>query len=451
MERWSRVVPSVFERKGFWTVVLALTTIFAFLLNSYGMEQGFLSLTSHLFYIPIVIVAYWFPRNGVTATVAIAMAYLGTVYLSQYPDLESITQATTYFYVFVAIGVIVASLSSTQKEQERRYRAIFESSEAGVFLVVNLKSGPVIEEVNQKGASLLGYRPGELAGRPFLDLFPVEGEQKWIADGVSRGGSLSEHECHLRRKDGHVLHCLLSAGFLPGRRMVYTVVDITERKKAEEDLRASRRQYVDALNAMLDGIALIDRKGEIVLLNSTLAHWLSLSGREHEIVGRDAAVAIPCLREQAREAIRAVLETGESGRVMLTHTVRGKEHFFDTHLIPVRDGGEVTRVMVIMRDITRRRELEREKKRAYEQIEKNIEQFAVLGDHIRNPVQVILGIAELEGGSFAEKIRNQVREIERTVVQLDRGWVESEKIREFIRKYYGIGEEIGGTGETILK
>ncbi|MEM2124647.1 MAG: PAS domain S-box protein, partial [Methanolinea sp.] len=334
MEKWSRVVPSVFDRKDFWTVVLALTTVFAFLMNFYGMERDLLALTSHLFYIPIVIAAYWFPRNGVTATVAIAMTYLGTVYLSQYPDLGSITQATTYFYVFVAIGVIVASLSSTQKEQERRYRAIFESSEAGVFLVVNLKSGPVIEEVNQKGASLLGYRPGELAGRPFLDLFPLEEERKGIADGVSRGGSLSDHECHLRRKDGHVLHCLLAAGPLPVRRTVYTVVDITERKRAEEEVMASRRQYVDALNAMLDGIVLVGRKGEIVLLNSTLAHWLSLSGRENEIVGRDAGVAIPCLRGQAREAIRAVFETGESGRLTLSHVVRGKEHFFDTHIIP---------------------------------------------------------------------------------------------------------------------
>ena len=97
--------------------------------------------------------------------------------------------------------------------------------------------------------------------------------------------------------------------------------------------------------------------------------------------------------------------------------------------------------MIIMRDITRARHLEREKKRAYQQIEKNIEQFAILGDHIRNPVQVIMGLADLEGGPFAGKIREQVHEIEKTVAQLDRGWVESEKIREFIRKYYGIGDD----------
>ena len=93
-----------------------------------------------------------------------------------------------------------------------------------------------------------------------------------------------------------------------------------------------------------------------------------------------------------------------------------------------------------MRDITRSRKIEEEKRLAYEQIEKNIEQFAILGDHLRNPMQVIMGLADLEGGPLAEQIRCQAKEIDMTVSQLDRGWIESEKIREFIRKYYGIGK-----------
>jgi len=93
-----------------------------------------------------------------------------------------------------------------------------------------------------------------------------------------------------------------------------------------------------------------------------------------------------------------------------------------------------------MRNITRQKQIEEEKRVAYEQIEKNIEQFAILGDHIRNPMQVIVGLADLEGGPINEKIQHQAREIDRTISQLDRGWIESEKIREFVKKYYGIGK-----------
>jgi hypothetical protein len=55
-------------------------------------------------------------------------------------------------------------------------------------------------------------------------------------------------------------------------------------------------------------------------------------------------------------------------------------------------------------------------------------------------MQVIVGLADLEGGAIADRIQFQAREIDRTITQLDRGWIESEKIREFIRKYYGIGK-----------
>ncbi|MDD1659481.1 MAG: histidine kinase, partial [Methanomicrobiales archaeon] len=72
--------------------------------------------------------------------------------------------------------------------------------------------------------------------------------------------------------------------------------------------------------------------------------------------------------------------------------------------------------------------------KAFLQIEKNIEQLAILGDHIRNPLAVIVGIADLEGGATSENIIQQARIIDQIITQLDRGWIESEKIREFLKK-----------------
>src|SRR5690606_29654459 len=139
-------------------------------------------------------------------------------------------------------------------------------------------------------------------------------------------------------------------------------------------------------------------------------------------------------------AIRNVFATGESVVTTTNFQTGEKEYFYETRHIPVFEEGHVVRVMTIMRDITRARKMEEEKRVAYQQIEKNIEQFAILGDHLRNPVQVIVGLADLEGGPLAQKIHQQTEEIDRTITQLDRGWIESEKIREFIRKYYGIGK-----------
>jgi hypothetical protein len=90
--------------------------------------------------------------------------------------------------------------------------------------------------------------------------------------------------------------------------------------------------------------------------------------------------------------------------------------------------------------------MESVKRTALHQIEKNIEQFAILGDHIRNPLAVIVGLSSLAPGEVTDKIILQAREIDRIVTQLDQGWIESEKVREFIKRYYMVG--VPETGEV---
>ncbi len=76
------------------------------------------------------------------------------------------------------------------------------------------------------------------------------------------------------------------------------------------------------------------------------------------------------------------------------------------------------------------------RRQAFKQIERNIEQFAVLGDHIRQPLQVTLGRAELlDDEGAAEVIREQVWRINNYIKQLDQGWVESRKIREYLQRH----------------
>ncbi|MDD1680040.1 MAG: chemotaxis protein, partial [Methanoregula sp.] len=64
---------------------------------------------------------------------------------------------------------------------------------------------------------------------------------------------------------------------------------------------------------------------------------------------------------------------------------------------------------------------------------------AILGDHIRNPLAVIVGLSSLAPGDITDKIILQAREIDRIITQLDMGWIESEKVRDFIKRYYMVG------------
>lgn len=64
----------------------------------------------------------------------------------------------------------------------------------------------------------------------------------------------------------------------------------------------------------------------------------------------------------------------------------------------------------------------------------SVETAASLNDHIRNPLQAIVGLAEIDGGEQAGKIQHLVEDIDEIVQQLDIGWVESTNLRQIISK-----------------
>jgi PAS domain S-box-containing protein len=98
-------------------------------------------------------------------------------------------------------------------------------------------------------------------------------------------------------------------------------------------------------------------------------------------------------------------------------------------------------VLAIARDITERHDIDRLKMEAFQQIEKNMQQFALLNDHIRNPLQGIIGIADLMQNTYSEKIIMLAHDINDIIHKVDQGYIKSEKIYEFLRKYYGVGKK----------
>jgi glucose-6-phosphate-specific signal transduction histidine kinase len=81
------------------------------------------------------------------------------------------------------------------------------------------------------------------------------------------------------------------------------------------------------------------------------------------------------------------------------------------------------------------------KREAFQQIEHNMEQFSILNDQIRNPLQsILLDIAPLDEETKAP-ISDQVKIIDKILDTLDERYLESEKVRKFLRKYYNFGEK----------
>ena len=140
----------------------------------------------------------------------------------------------------------------------------------------------------------------------------------------------------------------------------------------------------------------------------------------------------PCLGGGAREDLPRRTGRGGRGRVPPQRRVGGVPR---TERVSDRGRRPRVGVQIVGRDVSDRARYEDMRLQAFYQIEQNIEQFAVLADHIRLPLQVILGMADLaDEEAMSAKLREQVERINAIVRQLDEGWVESRDIREFLRR-----------------
>lgn len=117
--------------------------------------------------------------------------------------------------------------------------------------------------------------------------------------------------------------------------------------------------------------------------------------------------------------------------------------WLDTSYIPLfHDSGEISEIFMLFRDITIQMIIEVDlENKGILQVEKNMEQFQILNDEIRNPLTIIAGIASLmDDEKTQSQILEQVHIIDDLITQLDKGWIESEKVRSFLLRHYHHGK-----------
>ncbi len=209
-----------------------------------------------------------------------------------------------------------------------------------------------------------------------------------------------------------------------------------ERFQARECLEKSESQFREITQQSFDMIYTCYHEGGIAYMSPAVMRILGYT--PDELIGcqcRDYVVpsSLPVWEEGRKKIVR-----GEpvEGLEIEFRRKDGSVAFLELNESPIVRDRSVIGVHVVGRDITERKQNEQLRRQAFEQIERNIEQFAILGDHIRQPLQVILGMTELlDEGTAVERIGEQVERINGYIRELDRGWIESRQVREFLRKH----------------
>lgn len=126
-------------------------------------------------------------------------------------------------------------------------------------------------------------------------------------------------------------------------------------------------------------------------------------------------------------------------------------------VVPILDGNQVSAIIAVANrsdpytdshartlntlgntlwEIIQRKRSDQEIEVALTRIAQNMEQLATLNDEIRNPLTIISLISEIVGEEYHNKIMEAVNDIDDLVDRLDQGWIQSEKVRNFLIKHY---------------
>jgi len=155
-------------------------------------------------------------------------------------------------------------------------------------------------------------------------------------------------------------------------------VDITERKRLEEELKESEQRYRAVVETAGETIAIVDAQGVFQFMNTTAGR--RLGGRPADFMGKTMGELFPKdIADRQMGTIRKVIQTMTGVNTIVLSNVKGEPRWYNTTIEPLKDGaGRVTAALVVARDIhdlrTAQQELE-----AYREKMIHAEHLASLG------------------------------------------------------------------------
>jgi PAS domain S-box-containing protein len=262
-------------------------------------------------------------------------------------------------------------IQAALRDSEELFRTAFEKASVGVALI-SIEGNFL--RVNDALCEMLGYAAGELTSR---SLEEITHEDDRLSGGglVARalGGEAGHPGVEKRylHKDGSIVWAHVSSTLVEqvagqGRVFVSYITNISERRRADEALRASERQFANAFEGAPIGIALVAPNGRWLKVNRSLCQITGYS--RAELLGLtfqdithpdDIAVDLEFVRRTLAEEIATYqLEKRyihKSGEVVWVH--------LSVSLVK-DDAGAPLHFIAQIQDVTERRQMEEQLRQA---------------------------------------------------------------------------------------
>ncbi len=331
------------------------------------------------------------------------------------------------YQVFVSMHDIT-ELKHTEEELRREKERAQKYLDIAGIIMLAISPDQTITLVNRKACEILGYNEDELIGKNWFDMFiPAEQRDtvKAVFNELTAGTTelweynentvlaktgkklIAWHNTLLRDDDGSIIGTLSSGE------------DITDRRRAENDLLESENKFRSIAEQIGDVIFITDAQGAITYISPASEKMFGCM--PEEMTGRHFAEFLdPSSVQTATEAFMSAIENKHDTRNLEMLMKRSDGALFHGEVSGTRYVlGDVTGTLGVIRDISGKKQAEEEKKKLEQQVQhaQKLESLGVLAGGIahdfNNILMVILGHADLamEDTSTISPARKSLREI----------------------------------------
>jgi len=250
------------------------------------------------------------------------------------------------------------------EESEEMFRNLAEQSPNMIFINVRGK----VVYANRRCEEIMGFTREEFYSPSFDFISMTAPEYRTLLKEkfkVHMGGrDVGPYEYALVTKDGRRLEAIMSPkliNYCGEMAILGTITDITERRLAEDAMRASEERYRSLFQTSPDGVVLLDLNGWILDMNAAAEHLLGQ--RRQDAAGKDFTELGALYEEDRghflRRLQRVVMGEQRPPLEMRVRSARG-DLWQEVHLAGIEKGGKLESIQVILRDITDRKAAQKE-------------------------------------------------------------------------------------------
>jgi PAS domain S-box-containing protein len=255
----------------------------------------------------------------------------------------------------------VVERTAALNESEEKYRSLFENAQVGIYR--SALDGSGILEANRKYLDFIGYSLDELRSFSALNIWANPSQRGELVHQLEVNAFLADYEIDILTKSGQIRTVLASMRSFPQQGYLEgSMVDITERKRAETELQRNAAILQAIINSNPMPIFSLDREYRYTSFNA--AHATVMKA----IYGADIANGYSLFEYQTVEADRmrskANLDRALAGEHLVDEAFSGDDPlsqvYFEVVHNPIHNTvGEVIGVAVFAYDLTERRQIGR--------------------------------------------------------------------------------------------